>query len=173
MQKRPLDTILFTGNLKSTVSIEQDEKSTLPFENTLNDILCNTRAFMDFETNTFNNKNREIQDSFTLDNNMLYRPKKVRYEGKEREGQCPICSKYYKLKTSCYWYHMNYKNGINKNGIVIPSVYKTRTSGSFLEAYCEKCAAWVQINTKNKNKEFGWRKHWQKYHTVSKDKRWK
>ncbi|OQS53775.1 meu26 [Ecytonucleospora hepatopenaei] len=105
--------------------------------------------------------------------NVSYRPKNVRKEGQEREGQCHICEKWFKLKTSSYWYHMNYKHGINKNNFIIPKSFTTRNNGIFLEAYCKKCKHWVQINTKNKNKMFGWRRHWQKYHTIQKPKNFK
>lgn len=92
-----------------------------------------------------------------------YTPKFVRGRGPEREGYCEACSKWFKLKTSSYWYHMNYKHGINSKGERYPSP-KTRNVNRMVEGYCEKCQQWINLGKGRKDVRFSWLRHMQKQH---------
>lgn len=90
-----------------------------------------------------------------------YTPKLIRGKGPQREGYCNLCQKWFKMKTSSYWYHMNYKHGINKNGIKCPEpVFRNDAS----EVFCKDCDKWVVIGSGKQNSKYQWLKHWQKYH---------
>ncbi|KAI4291769.1 hypothetical protein PAPHI01_1043 [Pancytospora philotis] len=95
-----------------------------------------------------------------------YRPQAVRGTGAEREGYCVRCDQWFRLKTSSYWYHMNYKHGISAGGQVCPEP-KLRTVGSRREGYCKECKAWVPFGKSSKCTRFGWFRHWQKNHSKS------
>ncbi|KAL6121563.1 meu26 [Nucleospora cyclopteri] len=117
------------------------------------------------------NKINEGDQSVICKSKIPYKPKLVRGDGKEREGMCEICSKWYKLKTSSYWYHMNYKHGISKNGNLFPKKFETRVKQNVIQGYCKLCRKWIDINSKNKNVTFGWNRHYQKWHSDSENKR--
>ncbi|EOB14784.1 Meiotic expression up-regulated protein 26 [Nosema bombycis CQ1] len=95
----------------------------------------------------------------------LYKPQKTRGHGENREGYCEECKEWFRLKTSSYWYHMNYKHGINSHGVRYPEP-EVRVSNCKIEGYCQACDKWVVIGNKSnvKSIKFGWYKHWQKTH---------
>lgn len=94
-----------------------------------------------------------------------YRPKHVRGSGVLREGYCSRCNKWYKLKTSSYWYHMNYKHGINSSGVKYPDPV-VRVLGDRNEAFCSLCNKWVALGRGKSSYKFNWYRHWQKIHVV-------
>lgn len=94
----------------------------------------------------------------------IYKPKNIRGIGCMREGFCEICKKWYKLKTSSYWYHMNYKHGINSYGIKYPEP-KIRELGSKVEGFCYLCSKWIFLGRFKEINKFIWFRHWQKEHT--------
>lgn len=92
-----------------------------------------------------------------------YQPKFIRGKGPEREGHCEICNKWYKLKTSSYWYHMNYKHGINSKGEKYPEA-KIRQRERKVEAFCNQCNDWIPLGINKKGTKFTWLRHLQKNH---------
>ncbi|KAG0439603.1 Meiotic expression up-regulated protein 26 [Dictyocoela muelleri] len=94
-----------------------------------------------------------------------YRPKHIRGSGVLREGYCDKCAKWYKLKTSSYWYHMNYKHGINSNGVKYPDP-AIRRFNDHNEAFCNLCNKWVSLGKSKKTYKFNWYRHWQKNHVA-------
>ncbi len=92
-----------------------------------------------------------------------YSPKFIRGSGSEREGKCDICEKWFKLKTSSYWYHMNYKHGVNSKGIKCPEpIFKDKNKP--VEGYCKMCNQWIYLGNSKKKSNFPWLRHWQKHH---------
>lgn len=106
------------------------------------------------------------EDVHLPDGGNSYRPKKIRGTGSLREGYCCECNTWLRLKTSSYWYHMNYKHGINSRGVRYPEP-QTRCLGTRVEGFCNMCSDWIFLGHRNKGKSilFGWFKHWQKNHT--------
>lgn len=98
----------------------------------------------------------------------IYKPQQTRGNGQEREGFCDECNKWFRLKTSSYWYHMNYKHGINSNGVRYPEP-EVRVSNSKVEGFCRVCDEWISLGNKSNQKsiKFGWYKHWQKNHSTN------
>ncbi|CAD26182.1 hypothetical protein [Encephalitozoon cuniculi GB-M1] len=99
----------------------------------------------------------------------MYKPRKIRGAGKLREGYCEMCNLWFKLKTSSYWYHMNYKHGINSKGIRYPEP-QIRYTEHRAEGFCIACNDWIVLGHKAKGRstKFGWFKHCQKRHSSSK-----
>ncbi|ADM11171.1 uncharacterized protein Eint_030260 [Encephalitozoon intestinalis ATCC 50506] len=99
----------------------------------------------------------------------IYKPKKVRGAGKLREGYCGMCNLWLKLKTSSYWYHMNYKHGISSKGSRYPEP-QVRHVGNRTEGFCTICSKWIVLGHKasGRSTRFGWFKHCQKSHGSSK-----
>ena len=153
---KTVNQVLFNGDLK-TISIDEQEKVVYKENDKIEEIYENTKE----------NSGNKIRKIFSMTEEYSYKPISYRFSGKLREGQCSVCNGWFKLKTSSYWYHMNYIHGINKNNVKIPVEFRTKTTNKFLMAYCEICNDWISINTKNNNKTFGWRKHWQKFHSSS------
>lgn len=100
-----------------------------------------------------------------------YAPRHIRGNGSQREGHCHICDRWFRLKTSSYWYHMNYKHGINSRGEKYPEP-QTRRNEDKVEGYCQDCKAWITLGTYRKNSRFSWLRHMQKQHRESKNKRY-
>lgn len=96
-----------------------------------------------------------------------YKPKLTRGTGSEREGYCERCDKWFKLKTSSYWYHMNYKHGISATGRICPDPV-LRDRNYRVEGFCRECNSWIVLGSNTKNVRFGWFKHWQKIHCKNK-----
>ncbi|AFN82645.1 hypothetical protein EROM_030250 [Encephalitozoon romaleae SJ-2008] len=95
----------------------------------------------------------------------MYKPRKVRGVGRLREGCCGICNSWFKLKTSSYWYHMNYKHGISSKGIKYPEP-QIRYTGDKVDGFCMICDEWITLGYKSNRKStrFGWFRHCQKKH---------
>ncbi|EPR79725.1 hypothetical protein SLOPH_1690 [Spraguea lophii 42_110] len=94
----------------------------------------------------------------------LYRPQHIRGKGNNREGFCKECKEWFRLKTSSYWYHMNFKHGINSKGVRYPEPF-IRERSNRIESYCSICNKWVYLtNRHSKAIKYSWYKHWQKYH---------
>lgn len=123
---------------------------------------------------------KDLADSTTLDdifnfkeetvepprNN--YSPRRVRGTGSEREGYCETCDRWYNMKNSSYWYHMNYKHGINCRGEKYP-MPRVRERGAVREGYCEECGEWVSLGSVKKSFRFSWLRHMQRQHRKIKD----
>lgn len=92
-----------------------------------------------------------------------YSPRFTRGIGTEREGYCEACDKWFRLKTSSYWYHMNYKHGISSRGSKYPEpIFR---DASKTEGYCKECGKWIHLGNKKRSPRFAWLRHWQKAHT--------
>lgn len=92
-----------------------------------------------------------------------YSPRLIRGLGANREGYCELCDRWFRLKTSSYWYHMNYKHGINSKGVRCPEpIFR---SSSRTESYCGECRMWIHLGNKKRNTKFVWLRHWQKVHS--------
>lgn len=96
-----------------------------------------------------------------------YRPAVIRGAGALREGYCARCDQWFKLKTSSYWYHMNYKHGISAKGRICPEP-KLRERMGQKEGFCKECREWIVLGINNRSVRFGWFKHWQKLHCKGK-----
>lgn len=92
-----------------------------------------------------------------------YRPRSTRGDGPGREGYCERCDQWFRLKTSSYWYHMNYKHGISASGKVFPEP-ELRDRDLHVEGFCRECSGWVVLGTSRRSVRFGWFRHWQKNH---------
>lgn len=93
-----------------------------------------------------------------------YKPKYIRGKGVLREGLCEICDLWFRLKTSSYWYHMNFKHGISSNGSTYPEptiVYRAEKAFSV----CQICSKEVSLGASKKTMTYNWYKHFQKDHT--------
>lgn len=115
-----------------------------------------------FELNCFQNKPLERHKTNEKE---IYRPKYIRGDGILREGYCENCNKWFRLKTSSYWYHMNYKHGINSKGKKYPSPL-LREIYNRLESYCQICDKWIFLcsATGKKSITYAWYRHFQKTH---------
>lgn len=92
-----------------------------------------------------------------------YSPKLIRGTGVDREGYCERCDRWFRLKTSSYWYHMNYKHGISSKGVRCPEpIFR---GANRTESYCGECRKWIHLGNKKRNPRFVWLRHWQKTHT--------
>lgn len=96
-----------------------------------------------------------------------YKPSIVRGVGTTREGYCSHCDKWFRLKTSSYWYHMNYKHGISSRGLKCPEP-KLRENEGRTEGLCKECQKWIKLGNNSKSVRFGWFRHWQKTHSKAK-----
>lgn len=92
-----------------------------------------------------------------------YKPKNVRGKGVMREGMCEECNTWFRLKTSSYWYHMNFKHGVSSNGTKYPDpqIYYTRGKAY---SVCEICNQEVLLGINSKAIKYNWYKHFQKEH---------
>ncbi|KAH9411823.1 hypothetical protein HK407_03g05740 [Ordospora pajunii] len=99
------------------------------------------------------------------DSTDIYKPVRIRGIGMLREGYCEICKTWLRLKTSSYWYHMNYKHGINSRGVKYPEP-QIRSVGCRTESFCTVCDKWIALGSSKhgKSAKFGWFKHCQKVH---------
>lgn len=110
----------------------------------------------------FGNNYFEIDPSPTPTKSNCYSPRFIRGTGVEREGCCGLCDKWFRLKTSSYWYHMNYKHGISSNGCRYPEPVFRDVNKT--EGYCGECCEWICLGGKKRNPRFAWLRHWQKAH---------
>lgn len=107
----------------------------------------------------------EIVQTKSIEKADSYKPHKTRGIKENKEGYCLPCDKWFKLKNSSYWYHMNFKHGINSKGMKYPEPEIRRNNGK-LEGFCEACDGWITVGYKfgDKNYKFGWYRHCQKEH---------
>lgn len=112
----------------------------------------------------FNHIQFEIHPPTKCSKPKTYAPKFTRGIGVNREGFCEACDKWFKLKTSSYWYHMNYKHGINTRGISCPDPV-FRNINKRIEGFCKDCDKWLFLGNTSKNTRFSWLRHWQKMHS--------
>ena len=103
------------------------------------------------------------------DQQTTYSPKFVRGIGVSREGYCQICDRWFKMKTSSYWYHMNYKHGINSKGQKYPEPI-FRDFDFKVQGFCKICDEWITLGSSRKTSKFLWKKHFQKEHSVKQTK---
>lgn len=116
------------------------------------------------------NKNEDIfYTPSNLQNADIYKPKMSRGYGENKEGRCDLCNKWYKLKNSSYWYHMNYIHGISSSGVKYPDPCLKVVHGK-LYGNCKKCDDWIFLGyrTGDKSSKYGWYKHCQKVHNKNK-----
>lgn len=73
-----------------------------------------------YDTPTYTQENSDPDFDFTPQRsqklkceNDKYTPSLVRGVGAKKEGQCGICGRWLLLKTSAYWYHLNYTHGVS------------------------------------------------------------
>lgn len=100
---------------------------------------------------------------------IIYAPKFVRGEGVKREGYCQVCDKWFRMKTSSYWYHMNYKHGINSKGEKYPEPI-FRDLNFKVQSFCKICDEWITLGTSRKTSKFLWKRHFQKEHSIRNSK---
>jgi len=92
-----------------------------------------------------------------------YSPRRVRGVGACREGYCETCDRWYNMKNSSYWYHMNYKHGINCRGERYPMPTLRETEG-VTEGYCRECRDWIGLGSSKRSFRFSWLRHMQRTH---------
>lgn len=112
------------------------------------------------------NKTKETQKKTALKKlkrHQNYKPKNIRGQGVFREGLCEECNKWFRLKTSSYWYHMNFKHGIAANGMTYPEPEVYYNKGKAFSV-CKSCNAEVPLGGNNKTLKYNWYKHFQKEH---------
>jgi len=88
-----------------------------------------------------------------------YTPKLVRFTGEKKEGLCQHCHphRWYKLKTSHYWYHLQFVHGIDQR-TKKPFPRPCRVKGR--QGQCPNCKLWLQVG-ENGVPAFFWFKHLQ------------
>lgn len=101
--------------------------------------------------------------SSKLKRHQNYKPKNVRGQGVFREGLCEICNRWFRLKTSSYWYHMNFKHGIAANGMTYPEPEIYYENGKAFSV-CNNCNLEIPLGGNNKALKYNWYKHFQKEH---------
>lgn len=104
---------------------------------------------------------------YTARTSALYKPSVVRGVGSLREGYCSTCDQWFRMKTSSYWYHMNYKHGISTRGRICPEP-RLRIRAGYTEGYCGECHQWILLGATSRSIRFGWFRHWQKLHCKAK-----
>ena len=86
-----------------------------------------------------------------------YTPQYVRFADFLKEGLCEHCDppRWYKLKTSNYWYHVQFNHGIShRTGKPFALPSETRKG----EGLCPICKKWVPLDSKGAP-AFHWFKH--------------
>ncbi len=121
------------------------------------------RLFDRYDFPDFKKINAMANNKYGETKQVRYKPPVIRGVGVTREGLCSYCKKWFRLKTSSYWYHMNYKHGISARGEICPEPKLRERSGK-KEGFCKECNAWIELGSKNRSVKFGWFKHWQKTH---------
>lgn len=161
-----------TLNLNQFLSFEpNDSDGQFHFSSDLESIddietfLLNQR---DYDTNKFDfdfNFQKNEQKLESTVKKQIYRPKHIRGDGIKREGYCESCDQWFRLKTSSYWYHMNYKHGINSKGQKYPEP-ELRNKNNQIESFCPICKKWILLCAirGRKSVKYSWFKHFQKMH---------
>ncbi|KAM0685820.1 hypothetical protein COBT_002964 [Conglomerata obtusa] len=111
----------------------------------------------------FPKRQSEKKEKKKIKKNEVYKPKYIRGKGVLREGMCEVCNEWFRLKTSSYWYHMNFKHGIASNGSTYPDpkiIYKEGKAISI----CNICNKEVLLGANKKAMSYNWYKHFQKEH---------
>lgn len=74
-----------------------------------------------------------------------YTPRFVRYQGLKKEGLCELCTppRWYKLKTSHYWYHVQFTHGIDQKTKKPFSLPAEKNEG---RGKCPHCRKWISLN---------------------------
>ncbi|KAI9227719.1 MAG: hypothetical protein DHS80DRAFT_260, partial [Piptocephalis tieghemiana] len=101
----------------------------------------------------------------------LYTPRWLQGQGSFKSGLCPLCPnlRWFRMKFSAYWYHMNFHHGISSHSFLpfpAPTAMRIDRHRGVKEAFCPKCHEWVLASSsKNvavKVQEIYWWKHAQK-----------
>ncbi|RKP22805.1 hypothetical protein SYNPS1DRAFT_9804, partial [Syncephalis pseudoplumigaleata] len=96
----------------------------------------------------------------------VYTPRRIEGVGRAKQGQCPICydeakPAWFCLKTSAYWYHMNFFHGIS-------SVTRRPYANPLYDGLCHQCRKWIPMDsvrhTAVKVPMIYWWKHAQQCH---------
>lgn len=156
---------IFTLNIADAAGVDSFEEYLLKIDTLDTGI---QKASIKDDHNTFPSlfNSRERQRSATSTGSKeLYKPKQIRNKGSMREGYCEECNKWFRLKTSSYWYHMNYKHGINSDGSKYPDPV-VQLNKNRIESYCSVCRKWVCLGSPKNTKsyKFNWYRHWQRDH---------
>lgn len=151
-----------TLNLNTFLSIEPNDEFEFAQISNLEQDFLETDLEL-FLLNQHNQKEyekyeKEYQKNEKNEDNQIYRPKHIRGIGIYREGYCQICNKWFRLKTSSYWYHMNYKHGINSKGKKYPEP-DLREFNNKIESFCTLCNNWIVLSGCKKNYKNGERKN--------------
>ncbi|TBU01628.1 putative DUF4451 domain-containing protein [Hamiltosporidium magnivora] len=171
LEFRNLDSSFNSLELESTDDIFHfqeyllDKKTINEYYHSAIQSLNNEVFLPTIDTSVFKETSKSVVNDTNKSDKKNYSPKFVRGNGIMREGYCEECDKWFRLKTSSYWYHMNYKHGVNSSGQKYPHPNIQNNCG-YYEALCESCQKWVYLGKKNNNKSinFCWFKHWQKDH---------
>ncbi|KAI9474169.1 MAG: hypothetical protein EXX96DRAFT_580835 [Benjaminiella poitrasii] len=102
--------------------------------------------------------------------NDLYTPKWVRYTGNAKQGYCDLCQKWFQLKTSAYWYHLQFSHGIcSVTGTHFKMPLCTRkSSNGKVEGFCHQCRQFVTAYHGKKKNYMLWYRHAHKCHLYDK-----
>lgn len=118
------------------------------------------------EKNTFKPIRQDIPKIYEVKNRNLYSPLEIRGEGINREGKCPYCLCFLKMKTSNFWYHMNFTHGINSKGIKYPSpILLDCELGKYLR--CPQCSLKIKFNKGKQSLTYStYYKHYHSEHRI-------
>lgn len=106
--------------------------------------------------------NNEIYKTFEVKNRNLYSPLEIRGEGTNREGKCPYCLCFLKMKTSNFWYHMNFTHGVSSKGIKYPEpIILDCELGKYLK--CTQCSIKIKYNPNKPSLSYS--TYYKHYHT--------
>lgn len=136
------------------------------------------------ETNLVHQQKLELRERRSDED--FYSPIWIRGRGVDREGLCPLCdpSRWFKIKQSAYWYHMNFYHGISATTgkpYKRPISYRMTPNHNFtrVEGHCGHCLQWILLATDHKNETktnlednfsyTSWYKHAQKCHYRTKE----
>ncbi|RKP09566.1 hypothetical protein THASP1DRAFT_10554, partial [Thamnocephalis sphaerospora] len=81
-----------------------------------------------------------------------YTPCRVRGIGTDKQGMCPICAeagqqKWFRMKFSAYWYHMNFFHGISSvSGKPHRDPLRVRLT-ELRDGLCHQCKCWVPMDS--------------------------
>ncbi|KAF7701545.1 Meiotic expression up-regulated protein 26 [Cucumispora dikerogammari] len=106
----------------------------------------NANKNMNYKVDIFQKQNHVQPRVYEVKNRNLYSPLEIRGSGISREGKCPYCLCYLKMKTSNFWYHMNFTHGVSSKGIKYPTpIILDCEIGKYLK--CKECSFKIKYNS--------------------------